>query len=530
MLFPHSLSGSPSSSAMTQPWLIRMHHRMRTASFAMMFVATGLHVAATDFGLAGWALLVALLLIYPQFQYWCVCRAAHPVRAEMYSLLVDSLLLGVFIAALGFAQWLAFAAILGTLSNSAANKGWQGILRAFLALLGGVALWIAIAGFRFAPATEWSATVVCMVGLTAYLLTMSNFSFLRNRRLRQTREALRLRKQELLSANIDLRRSLGEIDQLQVLLREQATRDPLTKLYNRGYLDSTLEREMARCRREGMPLSVAMIDVDHFKSYNDRYGHPAGDACLRTVAATLQVGARRAGDLVARYGGEEFSLVLPHTDSAAARQMAEAVRQAIEALVIPHEQSPAGRVTISIGVATLADGSDYGVEGLLRAADQALYRAKRAGRNQVRAASGTHGESNLVNFVPLTWKAGHECDNAVIDAQHRALFGCANELLATILAERPANEVSAMLDALIQEISRHFEDEEAILLASGVSGAAGHLAMHRQLIDRVGVLRAGLPSGTVSLGDLFRFVAHELIVHHMLGADKTLFRQLDLPA
>lgn len=520
---------------MTQPWLIRMHHRMRSVSFAMIFVATGLHVAGTDFGFAGWALLVALLLIYPQFQYCCVCRAADPVRAEMRSLLVDSVLLGVYIAALGFSQWLAFTAILGTLSNSAANKGWMGILRSFLALLGGAALWIALGGFRFSPATEWSATIVCMVGLTVYLLTMSNFSFLRNRRLRQTREALRQRKQELLSANIDLRRSLEEIDQLQVLLREQATHDPLTKLYNRGYLDSALEREMARCRREGVPLSVAMIDVDHFKNYNDRYGHPAGDACLRKVAATLQGSARRPGDLVARYGGEEFSLVLPNTDSTAARQMVEAVRQAIEALSIPHEQSPAGRVTISIGVATMARGSENDVEGLLRAADQALYRAKRAGRNQVRVAPGAPapanpGEPSLASFAALTWKEGHECDNEPIDAQHHALFRHANELLGTILAERPAHEVATMLDTLIQEVSRHFRDEEAILLASGVAGAVDHVAMHRQLMDRVGVLREGLPSGTVSIGELFRFVAHELIVHHMLGADKALFRPLDLPA
>ena len=514
-----------------------MHHRMRSASFAMLFVASGLHVAGTDFGLAAWLLLAALFLIYPQLQYGWVCRADDPVRAEMNSLVFDSLLLGIFVAALGFSQWLAFTAILGTLSNNAANKGWQGIWQSILALLGGMALAIAIGGFRFSPHTEWSATIVCIVVLAAYLLTMSNFSFLRNSRLRQTRETLQLRQDELLSANQDLRRSLEEIDQLQVKLREQATHDPLTKLYNRGYLDSTLEREMARCRRDAVPLSVAMIDVDHFKSYNDCYGHPAGDTCLKKVADALQGSARRASDLVARYGGEEFSLVLPNTDSAAARQMAEAARQAVEALAIPHEQSPAGRVTISIGVTTMANGLDNSVEGLWRVADQALYRAKRDGRNQVRVAQDAQpvvaacgGGLSLENLVQLVWNEANGCDSGQIDEQHRALFSHANELLGGILAGRPANEITELLDALIQEVSRHFQDEEAIILASGLPGAVEHVAAHHQLVNRVIAMREGLQSGTVDIGALFQFVARELIVQHMLGADKELLRQRELQA
>ncbi|PKO34347.1 MAG: hypothetical protein CVU34_08040 [Betaproteobacteria bacterium HGW-Betaproteobacteria-7] len=520
---------------MTQPWLIRMHHWMRSASFTMLFVATGLHVAGTDFGPAGWALLVALFLIYPQLQYRWVCRLDDPLRAEMHSLNVDSLLLGTFVAALGFSQWLAFTAILGTLSNSAANKGREGIWQAILAVLGGAGLWIAIMGFSFSPHTEWSATVVCMVGLAAYLLAMSNFSFLRNSRLRQTRETLELRKHELLSANLDLRQSLEEIDQLQVKLREQATHDPLTKLYNRGYLDSTLEREMARCRRDGVPLSVAMIDVDHFKSYNDCYGHPAGDTCLKKVADALQGSARRASDLVARYGGEEFSLVLPNTDSFAAQQMAEAARQAVEALAIPHEQSATGWVTISIGVTTMVNGQENSVEGLMRLADQALYLAKHDGRNLVRVAQDAQpavaaGEAgiSLENPVQLIWKEAHACASGMVDEQHRALFSHANDLLGAILAGRPANEVTEMLDALIQEVSAHFQDEEAILLASGLAGAAEHVAAHQQLVNRVIEMREGLQSGTVDIGALFQFVAHELIVQHMLGADKELLRQLEL--
>lgn len=515
---------------MSKPWLIDMHHRMRTASFAMMFVATGLHVQGKDFGLIGWLLLGALFLVYPQVQYWRVGRAANPVRAEMQNLLIDSVLLGAYVAALGFSQWLAFSAMLGTLSNNAANQGWKGIAQALVALLGGALLWIAIAGFRFTPETDWAATIFCILGLTGYLLTMNNVGFSRNQQLRRVREVLRQHEQELLASNQALQQNLREIDELQVQLREQAIRDPLTGLHNRGYLDSTLERELARCRREGEALSLAMIDVDHFKNFNDCYGHQAGDECLKEVATALLSSVRRASDLVARYGGEEFSLILPHTDAAAALQMAEGVRRAVEALALPHEQSAAGRVTISIGVATMTGAAEISSGKLLRAADEALYRAKRGGRNQVQVSAADSGERSLANLVQLVWQEAHRCENAVIDDQHRALFGHANALLAAILAGCSTDEAMVMLDKLIQEVMAHFRDEEAIIAAAGLPGASEHAARHRELLERVLAMRDGFRAGAVDIGALFEFVAHELIARHMLGADRELFSEQAQPA
>lgn len=515
---------------MNKPWLIDMHHRMRTASFAMMFVATGLHVQGKDFGLVGWLLLGALFLVYPQVQYWRVGRAANAVQTEMQNLLVDSVLLGAFVAALGFSQWLAFSAVLGTLSNNAANKGWKGIAQALLALFGGALLWIAVAGFRFSPETDGVATIFCILGLTGYLLTMNNVGFSRNQQLRRVREALRLHEQELLASNQALHENLREIDELQVQLREQAIRDPLTGLHNRGYLDSTLERELARCRREGEALSLAMIDVDHFKNFNDCYGHQAGDECLKEVATALCASVRRASDLVARYGGEEFSLILPHTDAAAALQMAENVRRAVEALALPHEQSAAGRVTISIGVATMAGTADISSGKLLRAADEALYRAKRSGRNQVQTSAADSGERSLANLVRLVWQEAHRCENVVIDDQHRALFGHANALLAAILAGCSTEQAMAMLDQLIREVVQHFHDEEAIIVAAGLPGAAEHAARHRELLARAVALRDGFRAGAIDIGALFEFVAHELIARHMLSADRELFPEQSLAA
>lgn len=500
---------------------------MRTASFAMLFVATSLHVSVMDFGPGGWLLLVALFLIYPHLQYWRACRADDSVRAEMQNLVVDSVLLGMYIAALAFSQWLAFAAVLGTLSNNAANKGWKGVWETAFALLGGILVWVAVMGFNFSPQTEWPATIFCMLGLGSYLLAMQQIGYSRNLQLRQTRESLRLREQEMLAANQTLQRHLREIDALQVQLREQATRDPLTGLHNRGSLDGALERESARCKREGEALSLVMIDVDSFKNYNDRYGHQSGDECLKNVARTLQACARRASDLVARYGGEEFSLVLPNTDTVAAAQLAETIRCSIEALDIPHVHSPVGRVTISIGVATMSGGAETDVASLLRGADEALYRAKEGGRNQVCVAPAIPlPGAGLASFVQLVWHEAYECNNPLIDDQHRALFAQANGLLGAMLAGQQSDEVNRMLDTLIQDVVQHFRDEEAIITAAGVPGLAEHLDTHHELVDRVVSMRDAFRAGVLGIGELFQFIAHDLVARHMLGADRKLFPYL----
>ncbi len=159
--------------------------------------------------------------------------------------------------------------------------------------------------------------------------------------------------------------------------------DGLTGLANRRHFDQLFAEEWFRARRSGLPMALLMADVDHFKNFNDRYGHQAGDECLKSVARVLQTSAQRAGDLAARYGGEEFALILPGTDAAAAQRLAESVRAAIEALAIPHESSPAGMVTVSIGVAAMAADTGQIGEHLLHSADKALYQAKHDGRNRV---------------------------------------------------------------------------------------------------------------------------------------------------
>jgi diguanylate cyclase (GGDEF)-like protein len=160
--------------------------------------------------------------------------------------------------------------------------------------------------------------------------------------------------------------------------------DPLTGLANRRHLEQALAGEWALCLATERPVSVMMIDIDHFKLYNDHYGHLEGDRCLQAVAAELTASARGA-DVVARYGGEEFSIVLPDADLDVARQVAERVRLNVACLQVEHATSPSGFVTVSIGVASAVPGHDGLAEDLVRNADRYLYEAKRNGRNRIAA-------------------------------------------------------------------------------------------------------------------------------------------------
>lgn len=171
------------------------------------------------------------------------------------------------------------------------------------------------------------------------------------------------------------------------LLVHLAQIDGLTGISNRRHLETRLGQEWDRCQRHGRPLSLVMIDVDHFKPFNDHYGHGQGDDCLRHVSRALRACSRRSGDLLARYGGEEFMALLPDTTAEQAIRTAEELRKAVQSLGIAHHySSSADTVTASLGVATLVPSKLSTVDQLMEAADKALYLAKRAGRNCVRKA------------------------------------------------------------------------------------------------------------------------------------------------
>ena len=196
-----------------------------------------------------------------------------------------------------------------------------------------------------------------------------------------------LANEQLAKANANFAAANGQLEEANGRLAAMASTDGLTGLANRRAFDASFDTETRAARRDGTLLSVLMFDIDSFKKYNDRYGHQAGDECLRSVALALAGCVHRPRDLMARYGGEEFVAILPQTDQNGALALAETMRAAVADLELEHAEAACGIVTVSIGVATSLPGEFDSAHDLLRRADGALYAAKASGRNRVHAAT-----------------------------------------------------------------------------------------------------------------------------------------------
>ena len=205
-------------------------------------------------------------------------------------------------------------------------------------------------------------------------------------RLKTEMNRRKAREEDLLVLNERLAEMNRELERLTIT-------DSLTSLANRRYFNEFLNREWLRELRERKPFSVLMIDIDHFKNFNDHYGHLEGDVCLQKVAWALQGALCRAGDMLARYGGEEFVAVLPNTDVHGAAELAASFHARVRELAIPHAESPVSPlVTISIGIASVVPNQSLSPSQGVARADEALYRAKQAGRNQSVTADLPAGE------------------------------------------------------------------------------------------------------------------------------------------
>ena len=315
-------------------WLVWLPLPMITVSFALLLhdLPARLLVAAGVFGAQGLACLVALLQ-----------RRRTTIGRGQYILMVGFLLVVLVFVLRG----LAALGGAGTIQPSlVANVQLVGFL-------GGV---------------------VGLMLLAIGLVLMAH----------ERAEQARIEQQALLeSQHCALLDYARELEKANDRLAELTVTDGLTGLANRRRFDEALQAEWARARRVGRPLAVLMLDVDQFKSYNDHYGHPAGDACLRQVAEVMKTHVRRAGDLAARYGGEEFAVIASDTDLARAWELGVALCAAVTAEAMPHVLTDLGRVSVSIGVTVLEPDGRESADELLQKADVALYRAKAAGRNCV---------------------------------------------------------------------------------------------------------------------------------------------------
>ena len=220
--------------------------------------------------------------------------------------------------------------------------------------------------------------LLCAIALLGIIFL---FFRMRVRRIREQRNTLQREVEE----------STRQLREANKKLKRLARQDGLTGLLNQRQFQELLRKETRRSMRTGNSLSLIMIDVDHFKLYNDTYGHEAGNKCLKEIAKVLRRSSRRMADVAARYGGEEFAVLLPTTGQKGARLVADAVRHEVEALDMEHRASPVlPRVTVSLGVATAQPKNEEDGNLLVLDADKALYRAKREGRNRVRKGTGFH--------------------------------------------------------------------------------------------------------------------------------------------
>lgn len=357
-------------------WAIRMNHRNRVLCSLGLVLMLGAQLR--DAQAPGWAyaLLLAHMLLLPHLFLAAVRRSGDAMASESRLMMLEAGLLGAWVGALHFPPWITVAVLASVSLHPMVFNGPRAFATALL--LAGAAGGLAAALAAWAPPATTSTGVTALaVGYLGLYLVALTYGAYANATL-----AVRLRR-ELKESQAALQGRLAEVEALQEQLRAQALRDPLTDMFNRRYLDTFLERELAQARRERSPLAVMILDIDHFKRINDTHGHLAGDQVLRDLADLIRHTVR-ASDIVCRLGGEEFLVVLPGADLEGAIDLAQRLRTGLEARPTRFEGRPIP-CTVSIGVAAYAH-EEQGVDALVASADAALYDAKLAGRNLVVAA------------------------------------------------------------------------------------------------------------------------------------------------
>ena len=312
---------------------------------------------------------------------------------------------------------------------------------------------------------------------------------------------------------------VSELSQRIADLEEHAFKDGLTGLWNRRFYDATLTSEVARSERHGHPISLLVIDVDHFKAINDTWGHAAGDLALQSVARILSQRCR-SSDVVMRWGGDEFAVLATFCTWRNAAALAQDLCKRVEAA----ELAPGVRATLSIGVAQYIPGQS--TKAWFDRVDAQLYLAKQGGRNGAFVDRTSPPDTDQA-VVQLLWRDSYICGHPTIDDQHQILVGLANRVLQAALpgANRSVDPGRLLLDLdeLLGHVVHHFADEEAVLAAVGYPRARQHGLLHGHLIEQATAIRAQVCEGSADLGKLIDFLARDVVVKHMATADADFF-------
>ena len=311
-----------------------------------------------------------------------------------------------------------------------------------------------------------------------------------------------------------LQGSLQEERRLKNFNESLAMTDKLTGLHNRQMLDQKIESLMEYADRYDEKLSMAIFDLDHFKTVNDTWGHPIGDEVLKQTAQTAGR-LIRDPDLLFRLGGEEFLLLMPHTDGNGASAAAEKIRAAIEESRHP----VAGQTTASFGVAERNRAESF--RNWYNRVDEALYRAKNSGRN--RSVCST-ADTMPFTSLHMNWQPEWESGNPVIDGQHKVILDIAGELMEAVLLPRvDAEKARLQLDRLFKHITYHFDCEEQILDDVGYPRVGEHRAIHQKLLAKASNLTADYLSGEIKASAFFSFILDDVLMGHMLKEDSLFF-------